>query len=91
LYGEPNEYDPGDGKNEKAQTREDGPDPVEEGETQEKQTPKGGNEQAEKEQKAGDEPDQKGSQEKEPGRTPTPQEGPPKTRTKKKCEEKEGE
>ena len=91
MYGEPNEYDPGAGTNEKAQTEKDGPDPVEEGETQEEQTPKGENEQAEKEQKAGDEPDQKGSQEKEPGRTPTPQEGPPKTRTKKKCGEKEGE
>jgi len=75
----------------KAQTVKDGPDPVEEEETQEGQTPKGENEQAEKEQKAGDEPDQKGSKKKEPGRTPTPQEGSPKMRMKKKSEEKEEE
>ena len=51
---EPSEYDPEDGKNEKAQTREDGPEDGQE--PQEGQTPEGENEQAEKGQKAGDEP-----------------------------------
>ena len=86
---EPNEYDPEDGTIEKARTKGNGPEDGQE--PQKGQAPKGENEQEEKEQKAGDEPNQKGQQEKEPGRTPTPQEGPPKTKKKKKCGGKEGE
>jgi hypothetical protein len=86
---ERNEYDPEDGTIEKARTKGNGPEDGQE--PQKGQAPKGENEQEEKEPKAGDEPDQEEPQEKEPGRTPTPREGPPKTARQEMRGEKEAE